>query len=190
MDAYEIKRARDKYLKKRKTLGLISRGFFKLEEMDKKFNIISLNSKVLDLGAAPGGWCQYLLTKTKNITAVDLLPIKLPIINFLKINVFSFQSEEFFDVILSDMCPNISGISEYDNLRIEEIANKFFDIFLKNLNINGNIIIKLFEHPKMELYRNKISKYFSIVKKFKPKSSHADSKEFYLIGLGYENIRN
>ena len=125
---------RDFYVKKAKKQGYLSRAAYKLIEIENKFHILTNSKKILEFGAAPGGWSQVALEiNTKiEITAIDILDLKInhPQINFFKDDFLNFdydKKENYYDLILSDIAPNTTGHQSTDHLRI---ATMLFDIIV------------------------------------------------------------
>ncbi len=115
---------RDFYVKKAKKQGYLSRAAYKLIEIENKFNLITKSEKILEFGAAPGGWSQVALEINPKIkiTAIDILDLKInhPQINFYKddfLNLEYNKKENFYDLILSDIAPNTTGHQSTDHLR-------------------------------------------------------------------------
>ena len=186
-----INQHRDEYFKQSRSLGYRSRAAFKLLELNKKFNFLKKNSKVLDLGAAPGGWSQVvcnICTKGK-VMSVDLKQMtELKNIEFLmmdfRVNESKKAIENFFgdkiDVILSDMAANTTGNKDLDCIRTNELCMEALKFSLNVLDNNGAIISKLFTGQDFELVKKFALNNFKKVRFFKPKSSKDHSKETYI----------
>jgi len=186
-------RHRDKYFQQSKKDGFRARSCYKLLEIQEKYRLIGQNSKVLDLGAAPGAWLQVATRLTNSvIKAVDLLEIE-PIKNVqtLTADIFSSEATEFlaednYDVILSDMAPNCTGQAAHDHLVIMNLVWKVLELSKKHLVPGGNMCVKIFDGGHFQEFLVEWRKFFTQTYRFKPKSSANDSCEFYLIGLGYK----
>ena len=189
---------KDVFVKLSKARGYRSRAAYKLIEINQKFKIINKNSKVIDLGASPGGWIQVvaeLQNKKNQIIAIDkkqMEPIESckfiydDISNFLKND--EILERNSFDVILSDMAANSSGHRFTDQANAEKtyyLAQKFA---LKYLKKNGNFVCKFFRNSLEKTILQNIKQKFSLVKIYKPNSSRKDSKEIYLIAIGFNNL--
>ena len=176
---------KDIFVKKRNQNNLISRAFFKIEEIDQKYNILKSNDFVLDLGAAPGGWSQYFLKKSKNIYAIDISSdFKLPDVKFFNKDVFEndwLEDLPDFDLIVSDMAPNFSGHKMVDYLQTVELCERALEIAIKKLKKSGILVMKIFEGVGFAEFLNNCKKTFNLVNCFKPQSSRKESKEIYLI---------
>ena len=181
---------KDFYYKQAKEKGFRSRASFKLIEIQKKYKILKNGDYVLDLGCAPGGWIQVALKyigkkgKLKGIDLLEVQPFKEENVEIIKcdINEYNFP-DEMFDVILSDMAPNTSGIKHADYFRSYELCEKAFEIAKNNLKKGGNLVLKIFQGKEFNDLRNELKKNFKKVFVFKPKSSRSTSVETYLICL-------
>lgn len=190
----------DPYVTLAQDLGYRSRAAFKLIEINDKHNILTRNAKVLDLGAAPGSWsqvaCAKIAPKTNNqIVAVDLLAIS-PIENVVTIQgdindcevIAAIKSNhEKFDLIISDIAPNTVGHHQTDHLRIMAIADSVFELVLEFLEINGSLVIKLFQGELQQEFFLSLKKLFKKVHYFKPTSSRKESPEIYIVAKEYFN---
>ena len=186
-----INQHRDEYFKQSRSLGYRSRAAFKLLELNKKFNFLKKNSKVLDLGAAPGGWSQVvcnICTKGK-VMSVDLKQMtELKNVKFLmmdfRVNESKKVIENFFSdkigVILSDMAANTTGNRDLDCIRTNELCMEALKFSLNVLDNNGVIISKLFTGQDFEAVKKFALSNFKKVRFFKPKSSKDHSKETYI----------
>ena len=183
---------RDFYVKKAKKQGYLSRAAYKLIEINNKFKIIEHSNKLLEFGAAPGGWSQVALDINPkiNITAIDLLDLKInhPNIKFFKEDYLKFdysEKENYYDLILSDIAPNTTGHQSTDHLRI---ANMLFDIIelLDKVLINeGAFVAKIWKGSEEKDLVNKIKKKFEFFSYFKPDSSRKDSAEIFIVARNF-----
>ncbi len=183
---------RDFYVKKAKKQGYLSRAAYKLIEINNKFKIIEHSNKLLEFGAAPGGWSQVALEINPkiNITAIDLLDLKInhPNIKFFKDDYLKFdysEKENYYDLILSDIAPNTTGHQSTDHLRI---TNMLFDIIelLDTVLINeGAFVAKIWKGREEKDLVNKIKKKFELVSYFKPDSSRKDSAEIFIVARNF-----
>ena len=168
-----------------------SRAVYKLKEIDEKYDLISSNSKILDLGSSPGGWSQYASRKHKNITitAVDLLKMEnIENVNFVQSDIEDFGKNylkngcfDKIDLVMSDIAPNISGIDSADVPAILSLAEIVTDIALGSLNESGNLLIKLFQGKGTDEYIKEIKRFFKKVRIIKPKASRSNSREIYML---------
>tara|TARA_S200000501_G_scaffold374737_1_gene424984 strand:+ start:413 stop:1024 length:612 start_codon:yes stop_codon:yes gene_type:complete len=168
-----------------------SRAVYKLKEIDEKYDLISSDSKILDLGCSPGGWSQYASRKHKNITitAVDLLEMEnIENVNFVQSDIEDFSKNylkngcfDKIDLVMSDIAPNISGIDSADVPAILSLAEIVTDIALGSLNESGNLLIKLFQGKGTDEYIKEIKQFFKKVRIIKPKASRSNSREIYML---------
>ncbi len=170
--------------------GYRARSVYKIQEINNKFRIISKNDKVLDIGAWPGSWIQFCLNLTKNITGIDKKRIKkLDNVNFISADIFHEdildKINSKFDVVISDIAPNTTGIKELDVSMSYDLSMRSLYIAKNVLVENGNFICKIFQGDDMR-FMNEVKKYFKYVKFFKPKSSKKRSREIYLIAKSFK----
>ena len=187
-----IKQKRDLYVKKSKLEGYRSRAVYKLQEINDKFKIIKNNILVVDLGAAPGSWSQYISRNFKNskIISIDLKDIE-PIKNVTHIiGDFTDENEKLkiqnyfrkkVDLIISDMAVNTTGNKSVDSLVTGELCIEAMSFANDHLNKNGSFISKLFMGSSFNEIVAFGKKTFKQVDIFKPPSSRKDSKENFII---------
>ena len=186
------KQRRDIYVRRSKVDGYRSRAAYKLIEIDEKFRIFKNGISVIDLGAAPGSWSQYLSKKIQNskIVSIDLKEMKA-IDNTVQIKG-DFTEEknqskikDFFksnvDVVLSDMAVNTTGNKNIDSIYIGELCMEAMIFSKKILNNDGKFISKIFMGSTFNEIITEAKLIFREVKVFKPKSSRKDSKESFII---------
>ena len=183
---------RDFYVKKAKKEGYLSRAAYKLIEIENKFNLIANSKKILEFGAAPGGWSQVSLEINPKIeiTAIDILDLKInhPQINFYKDDFLNFEYNKkvnYYDLILSDIAPNTTGHQSTDHLRI---ATMLFDIIelLESVLVNdGSFITKIWKGSEEKEIINLLKKKFKFVSYFKPDSSRKDSAEIFIVSRNF-----
>ena len=182
----------DNWAQKAKDKGFRSRAVFKLEEILKKTKIINY-SNVLDLGCAPGGWSEYIIKKypTSKVYAIDIIDME-PIdgVTFFKDSIENlYNLEEIlklkgcFKLVISDIAPNLSGISAVDsenilnlNMLTVKIANDFLDS-------SGSMIMKTFQNNNLKTLRKNMELSFKLVQTYKPAASKKQSGEIYLYGV-------
>ena len=189
---------KDVFVKLSKAKGYRSRAAYKLIEINRKFKIINQSSKVIDLGASPGGWTQVvskLQNKKNQIIAIDkkqMEPIENckfiydDISNFLKYD--ETLKRNYYDVILSDMAANSSGHRFTDQANAEKTYYLAQQFALRYLAINGSFVCKFFRNSLEKTILHNVKQSFNLVKIFKPDSSRKDSKEIYLIAIGFNNL--
>ena len=174
-----------------------SRAVFKLKEIDEKYNLITENSNILDLGSAPGGWSQYAAKKHKiiKITAIDILHMEsIHNVNFVQSDIEEFsenylKNKDFdkIDLVMSDIAPNISGIESADVPAMLNLADMVVEIALNVLSDSGNLLIKLFQGKGTDDYLRDIRGHFDKVRIIKPKASRSNSREIYMLATNLKN---
>lgn len=191
----------DPYVLKAKIDGYRSRAAYKLLEIHDKFHLFKPKMKVIDLGAAPGGWSQVAarLTKSENneIIAVDLLEIE-PIIGVQSIqkDFYSSDTEQIItsmiggkaDVVMSDMAANTTGHASTDHIRTLDLCEHALDFALKILKPGGHFVTKIFRGGAENGVLSKVKMNFHTVKHFKPAASRKESVEVYLVALNRKNV--
>jgi len=186
------KQKKDIYIRKSKTEGYRSRAAYKLIEIDEKFKILNNGISVIDLGAAPGSWLQYISKKIKNskIVSIDLRQIE-KIDNTFHIKG-DFTNEKYqsqirnlfksnVDVVLSDMAANTTGNKNLDSIYTGELCKEAMIFSKKILKQNGKFVSKVFMGSIFNEIISEAKSIFNEVKVFKPKSSKKDSKEIFII---------
>ena len=190
-NTWKIKQHRDQFFKKSKTLGYRSRAAFKLIELNEKFGFIKKNSKLLDIGAYPGGWSQVSskIIISGKILALDLENInKIKNVSFLQCDFLEINTQkkilQFFseglDVILSDMAANTTGNKSLDCIRTNQLCKEVVEFSSKNLKKEGVLISKVFMGEDFLEVKELAKSKFKKVQFFKPKASRDESKETYL----------
>tara|TARA_B100001559_G_C16364234_1_gene558921 strand:+ start:317 stop:943 length:627 start_codon:yes stop_codon:yes gene_type:complete len=190
-NSWKIKQHRDQYFKKSKTLGYRSRSAFKLIELNDKFKFIKKNSKLLDIGAFPGGWSQVSSKIAINgkILSIDIKKMDmLENIAFLQCNFLERDTKDkilnFFndklDVVLSDMAANTTGNKSLDCIRTNQLCADVIDFSTKILKKNGVLVSKIFMGEDFLEVKELAKSRFKKVLFFKPESSRNESKETYL----------
>src|SRR5699024_5807127 len=187
----------DKYVKQAHKKGLRSRAWFKLEEIQQTDRLFKPGMRVIDLGAAPGGWSQYvtnLIGKKGHIIALDILPMD-PIVDvdFLQ---GDFREEEVLnallarigdkqvDVVMSDMAPNISGLPAVDIPRAMYLVELALEMCQTVLKQGGSFVVKVFQGAGFDDYVRPLRAMFTTVKIRNPDASRARSREVYIVATG------
>ena len=186
------KQRRDIYVRRSKVDGYRSRAAYKLIEIDEKFKVFKNGISVIDLGAAPGSWSQYLSKKIKNgkIVSIDLNKME-KVDNVIQI-LGDFNEEENqtkiknlfksnVDVVLSDMAVNTTGNKNIDSIYTGELCRKAMLFSKKILKKDGKFISKIFMGSSFNEIITETKLIFKEFKVFKPKSSRKDSKESFII---------
>ena len=199
-----LRQINDPFVEKAKSEGWRCRAAFKIIEIDEKFKLFKKGKIVVDLGAAPGGWSQYAVTKVGEgrVVAIDLLEMDgLPgVLSFQQDFLVPEASEKIIellktiernkigrcDVVMSDMAANTTGDAGTDHLRIIDLLEGALDLSAKILTNGGSFVGKIFQGGSSDEIIKKLRQNFSIVKYFKPNSSRKDSTETYLVALGFK----
>lgn len=187
---------RDRFHQKAKKQGFLARAVFKLEELDKQFKLFKPGQRVLDLGCAPGSWLQYARTKVGDkgqLVGLDRGPLRgdvararIVVGDVMKIDVRELLGElPAFDVVLSDMAPDTSGIRHLDQARSEALFERALEIATQVLAPGGNFVGKLFQGPDFKKLTEAVRARFELAKTAKPESSRQISIEQYVIGKGF-----
>ena len=182
----------DNWAKKAKEKGYRSRAVFKLEEILKKTKIMNC-SNVLDLGSSPGGWSEYIIKKypTSKVYAIDIIEMK-PIdgVTFFKDSIENlYNLEEIsklkgcFKLVISDIAPNLSGISAVDSENILNLNMLTIKIASDFLDSSGSMIMKTFQNSNLKTLRKNMELSFKLVQTYKPAASKKQSGEIYLYGV-------
>ena len=186
------KQRRDAYVRKSKVDGYRARSAYKLIEIDEKFKIFKGGISVIDIGAAPGSWSQYVskVVKSGKLISIDLKKIE-PIDNSVQIRgdfTDSQIQEEIkkyirakVDVVMSDMAVNTTGIKNIDSIQTGELCKEAMFFAKDILNDNGYFVSKIFMGSTFNEIVAEGKKFFKEVKVFKPKSSRKDSKESFIV---------
>ncbi|QRN02661.1 23S rRNA (uridine(2552)-2'-O)-methyltransferase RlmE [Legionella sp. MW5194] len=188
----------DVYVKKAQSEGYRSRAVYKLKEVDVKEHLLRPGMTVVDLGAAPGGWTQYVSQKLEGhgrIVALDILPMDaLPDVDFIQGDfreddvlhqLTNLIPERSVDLLLSDMAPNMSGTAAVDIPRAMYLAELAFDFADKTFKPGGSMLIKIFHGAGFdELIKQARTRFEKVVIR-KPMASRSRSRETYLLAKGY-----
>ncbi|MGH9988416.1 MAG: RlmE family RNA methyltransferase [Nitrososphaeraceae archaeon] len=194
------KARRDQYRKLAKQQGYRSRAAFKLLQLNKSYKIIKNSDKVVEFGCAPGGWIQVatqLVGPSGLVLGLDLKEINpLAGASFIKgsiddplltqILLQTIGPNDKFDVVLSDMSPNVSGIWEIDHERQISLTRHALHVSMRILERRGNAIYKIFQGVSTRSFVNELAEHFALVKLSKPPASRQESSELYVICLGFK----
>jgi len=185
----------DPYVTAAKAQGWRSRAAFKLIELDEKYHLIGKGARVVDLGAAPGGWSQVALARgASQVVGIDLLPIET--VDGAEFILGDFMAEGMeqrltemlggkADLVLSDMAPNTSGHVATDHIRIMALAELALAFACDVLTPGGAFVAKLFQGGAERDMLNTLKLRFKTVRHAKPPASRKDSKEMYVVAQGF-----
>jgi 23S rRNA (uridine2552-2'-O)-methyltransferase len=200
-ERWRQRQARDPYVERAAKEGWRSRAVYKLEEIDRRERLIKAEIVCVDLGAAPGGWSQYVARKPgpgKRVLALDLLPMDP--IDGVELIQADFTTQEALDalqawagdrnthLVMSDMAPNISGNNAIDQPRSMALAEEALDFAKLVLRPGGNFLVKLFQGEGFSEFVIEARRGFRSVKLIKPRASRAGSREIYLLARHYAMV--
>jgi 23S rRNA (uridine2552-2'-O)-methyltransferase len=186
----------DPYVAAARRQGWRSRAAFKLLELDDKFKLIRRGVRVLDLGAAPGGWAQVAVKRgAASVLALDLLPIDP--IQGAAIIQGDFTDPDMperltaalggpADLVLSDMAPNTTGHAATDHIRIVALAEMAVDFALRVLAPGGGFVAKVFQGGSERQILDVLKRNFASVRHAKPPASRKESSELYVVALNFK----
>jgi len=191
----------DPYVKMAQKDGYRSRASYKLLEIQEKDKIIRPGMTVIDLGAAPGGWSQVtsrLIGGQGRLIASDILEMdSIPDVTFIQgdftedavlAQILEAVGNTQVDLVISDMAPNMSGLSAVDMPRAMFLCELALDLAGRVLRPGGDFLIKVFQGEGFDVYHKDIRKLFDKVQMRKPLSSRDRSREQYLLGRGFRGI--
>ena len=189
-----LERKRDPYYRAAQADGLRSRAAFKLAHLSGRFAIFHQGDRVLDLGAAPGGWsivARDTLAGSGTVVAVDPRPLE-PIEGVRVVRglvgdprLLERLGAERFDVVLSDMSPRISGAYATDHARSVELVRAAFALAREVLSDGGSFVAKVFQGDLLDDLCEELAPSFGSFRRTKPPASRERSSEIYLIGLEF-----
>ncbi|PTM42724.1 RlmE family RNA methyltransferase [Bosea sp. 124] len=190
----------DPYVKRAREMGYRSRAAFKLEEMDDRFKFLKSGQKLVDLGCAPGGWCQIAATRIGlekgkgRLVGIDLLPVDpIPGVDLIEMDFMADEAPALLterlggraDGVMSDMAANTTGHKKTDHLKIIALAEAALDFAHTILTPGGFFLAKLFQGGESAELLAQLKRDFTTVRNVKPSASRADSSELYVLATGY-----
>jgi 23S rRNA (uridine2552-2'-O)-methyltransferase len=193
-------KVKDHFYKKAKSENYLARSIYKLEEIDNRYKILNKGDLVLDLGYYPGSWVQYTSPKvgpTGLVVGIDIKPVDKRLSNLENVRVFEKDINDVldlnelgvqsqFDVILSDMAPNTTGMRSVDQDRSLNLVEMIFYHLPQFLKPEGNLVVKVFESQKAQDYLKSQKSRFIEYNFLRPKSTRSVSKEYFLIAKGFK----
>lgn len=193
----------DPYVRAAKRDGYRSRAAYKLIEIDDKFHFLKSGARVVDLGAAPGGWCQVAIARVKSQTGkgrvigIDLSEIE-PLVGAttIQLDFLSDGADRVVkdllggeaDVVLSDMAAYATGHKQTDHLKIMALCEVAADFAIDVLSPGGTFCAKVLRGGTENELLNMLKKHFTTVRHIKPPASRQDSAEMYVIALGFRKV--
>jgi len=192
-------RKKDQFHRLAKARGFRSRASFKLLQIIRRYHFIEKGQRVLDLGAAPGGWLQaahQAVGETGYVFGIDkqtISPLACKNITTIVADISQTGiADEIrkkaggnFDVVLSDLAPNVSGVWEVDHARQIELARCAVRVGCQLLRPSGNILVKVFQGSETRDFQSEMRRLFREFRVVKPPASRPESAELYFLGLGF-----
>jgi 23S rRNA (uridine2552-2'-O)-methyltransferase len=184
----------DVFHRRAKQQGFVARSVFKLEEIDRKYRLLRPGGRVLDLGCRPGSWLQYaagVVGPAGALVGIDRAPLDKPIpgARIVVGDVFDVSIEALkadlpaFDVVLSDMAPDTSGVRSLDQARSEGLFERALEIAELTLDRGGHFVGKLFQGPDWQRLIKRAREGFAEVRTVKPAGSRKESIEQYVVAM-------
>ena len=207
-DRWLKRQQRDYFVRQAESQGQVSRAYFKLEQLDQKYRLLTRSSHVLELGAAPGGWTGYIegrLSPKGRLMVVDPLPITTGAhtqvveglagedeTNAALGEILSDWSDQprMLDLVLSDMAPNMSGVRAVDQARSMALADVALDAAAMWLRPGGSLAIKAFQGEGLEDWIKNLRQTFKKVNMTKPKASRPESREVFVVAQRYMSTQD
>ena len=186
----------DEFVRRARTAGYRARSAFKLAELDERHRLVRPGSTAVDLGAAPGAWCQYLRRRgASRVVAIDLLPMEpIPGVDFIQ---GDFREEAAIaavldglgpagaDLVLSDLAPNMGGMRAVDQPRAMHLAELALDFAGQVLVAGGSFVVKVFHGEGFDPFVRGVREGFDSVRIRKPRASRPRSPEVYVVAGGH-----
>jgi 23S rRNA (uridine2552-2'-O)-methyltransferase len=193
---------RDPYARQAAEAGHASRAHFKLEQLDQRFQLLRPGLRVLELGAAPGGWTRYVEQRIGHgrLVACDYRPVSAGGATVVIEGAFgepdadaaieAALSPQGVGLVLSDMAPNISGVRAADQAGAMYLADLALDAARRWLQPGGDLVVKLFQGEGVDAWFAEVRGCFAKAVQVKPKASRPDSREVYAVARGFEPALN
>jgi 23S rRNA (uridine2552-2'-O)-methyltransferase len=192
-------RKKDQFHRLAKAKGFRSRASFKLLQVAKRYSFVKPGDHVLDLGSAPGGWLQaarQLVGANGFVLGVDLetvSPLQFENVSTIKADItqegaldeIKRTAPGMFNVLLSDLSPNVSGVWEVDHARQIELARCALRVASKILQPSGSMLVKVFQGRELRDFQLEMKSLFRVLRIVKPPASRPESAELYFLGLGF-----
>ncbi len=188
----------DPYVKQAQKDGYRSRSAYKLIELNERDRLLKPGMRIMDLGSAPGGWSQVaarIIGAKGSVLATDILPMDpIPNVDFIQGDftedivvekIFEWLGGEKFDLIISDIAPNISGIDSADQAACMYFLELALDTVRKALKPGANFVAKMFQGEGSDAYLKDLRKSFVKVSIRKPAASRPKSREVYIVAKGF-----
>jgi len=186
----------DAFFRKARSEGFAARAVYKLEDIDRRVRLFHPGGRVLDLGCRPGSWLQYAVKAVGPhgvVNGVDRAPLPTPVpgARVLVADIYELSDEQLlcglaaYDVVLSDMAPDTTGIRATDQARSANLVEEALGRAERLLAPLGAFVAKVFQSPEVERLRQRMAGRFGEVRLLKPEASRQQSTELYLVGKGF-----
>jgi 23S rRNA (uridine2552-2'-O)-methyltransferase len=193
-------KVKDHYFNKAKSENYLARSIYKLEEIDEKYKVLGPGMQVVDFGYHPGSWIQYtsrIIGDEGRVVGIDVREVNKKLSGVKNVRVFQkdiFEISDLrqlgvegpFDVVLSDMAPNTTGIKTLDQDRSLNLVESVFGLLPKFLRPGGDFVMKVFDSQHARNFLKEQSNLFKEFHYLKPKSTRTISKEFFVIGKNFK----
>ncbi|WPU65512.1 RlmE family RNA methyltransferase [Peredibacter starrii] len=193
-------KVKDHYFNKAKNENFLARSVYKLEEIDEKYKILKPGMQVVDFGYHPGSWIQYtsrVIGDEGRVVGIDVREVNKKLSGVKNVRVYQkdifdihdlsqLEVDGQFDVVLSDMAPNTTGIKTLDQDRSLNLVESVFGLLPRFLKPGGNFVIKVFDSQSAQNYLKEQKNLFKEFHYLKPKSTRSISKEFFVIGKSFK----
>lgn len=193
-------KVKDHYFNKAKSENFLARSVYKLEEIDEKYKILKPGMLVVDFGYHPGSWIQYtsrVIGDEGRVVGIDVREVNKKLSGVKNVRVYQkdifdihdlsqLEVDGQFDVVLSDMAPNTTGIKTLDQDRSLNLVESVFGLLPRFLKPGGNFVIKVFDSQSAQNYLKEQKNLFKEFHYLKPKSTRSISKEFFVIGKSFK----
>lgn len=187
----------DPYVQKAHKEGYRSRAAYKLLEIDEKLGgVIKPGQMIVDLGSAPGGWCQVVTQKNAKVIAIDLLPVDaMPGMTFFQMDFMDDEAPSMLidamggagaDLVISDIAHNTIGHRNTDHIKIMALVDAAYEFAIEVLKPDGIFIAKVFQGGTQGELLTRMKKDFKTVKHIKPPASRKESPETYVVAQGFK----
>ena len=192
----------DPYVIEAKRRGYRSRAAFKLEQLDDKFHLLAKGGRIVDLGCAPGGWCQIAVDRVGpkgKVVGIDYLEmepvdgaqtIQLDCLDPTAPDLLKEMLNGLADVVLSDMAAPTTGHTQTDHLRVMGLAEVAYEFAAEVLAPGGAFVAKVFQGGTERSLLDRLKKDFALVRHAKPPASRTDSAEVYVVATGFRGRKS
>jgi 23S rRNA (uridine2552-2'-O)-methyltransferase len=193
-------KVKDHYFEKAKKDKYVARSVYKLEEIDQQYKVLKPGNLVVDFGYFPGSWIQYtskVIGDKGRVVGIDIQEVNkkltgIPNVRVFQKDIFNISNlseldvNDQFDVVLSDMAPNTTGMQTLDQIRSLNLVESVFGLLPKFLRPGGNFVIKVFDSQDAQNYLKTQKNLFNEFSYLKPKATRDVSKEFFVIGKHFK----